>query len=68
MTKSEEEKAVKAGEGISQGLRRPEEAWIPIVSRELSIPHTDVHSHHPRQLIIIIIITTAVTTGRIMRQ
>lgn len=63
MTKSEGKKAVKAGKGMSQGVRGPEEVWILTACGELSIPHTDVHNHHPRQLIIIIIMT-AVTTGR----
>lgn len=62
---SKKEKAAKAGEGTSQGVERPEEDWILTACGELSIPHTDVHNHHPRQLLIIII--TAVATGRIRR-
>lgn len=65
-TKSKKEKAVKAGEGMSQGVEGPEEDWILTACGELSIPHTDVHNHHPRQLLIIII--TAVATGRIRRE
>lgn len=65
MTKSEGEKTVKAGKGMSLGVRGPEEVWILTVCGGLSIPHTDVHNHHPRQLIIMM---TAVTTGRIGRQ
>lgn len=65
-TKSKKEKAAKAGEGTSQGVERPEEDWILTACGELSIPHTDVHNHHPRQLLIIII--TAVATGRIRRE
>lgn len=61
MTKSGEDKAVKAGEGISQGVEGPEEVWIPTACGEPSIPHTDVHHHHPRQLIIIEM--TAEATG-----
>lgn len=67
MTRSEGEKPARAGEGGSQGVKGPEEVWIPTVCGELSIPHTDVHNHHPRQLIIIIIMA-AVTSGRIRRQ
>lgn len=63
MTKSEREKAVKAGGGMSQGVKGPEEVWILTAHGELDLPHTDVHNHHPRQLIIMIM--TAVTTGRI---
>lgn len=66
MTKSEGENAAKAGEGMSQRATRPEEVWILAACGELSIPLTDVHNHHPRQLIIIIM--AAVTTGRIRRQ
>lgn len=61
MTKSEEDKAVKAGGGISQEVKGPEEVWIPTACGEPSIPHTDVQHHHPRQLITIKM--TAEATG-----
>ncbi len=50
----EKKKAVKAGKGASQRVKGPKEVWIPTACGESSIPHTDVHNHHPRQLIIII--------------
>lgn len=67
MTKSKE-KAVKAGKGMSQGLKGLECDAILTAYGRLSIPLTDVHNHHPRQLIIIIIIImTAMTTRRIRK-
>lgn len=60
--RSKEEKAVKAGGGLSQGLKGIEEDLILTVCGEFSTPHADVHNHHPRQSLTVII--TALATGK----